>query len=273
MNHEIDNFLAELDEIEQQERSRNSGGWNRLDRWKNRVGSYLRQVSPQEADRFCSCDIFADLFEEIERCRNYLIAFKDDLSKHPVEFDPKAEQTLSYPSETNKTEVEKIIARLKNHPALSPFIIVAIVIIAFGTLTDSLQKIGSFLGWSGDQKGTQQTTDRYSTGVQAGRDINITNNTITLESGTARSNPSPIARFPFVLQVRRAKERISYLHKEYLHTDTMSLIEVTGHYGDNLIVSPELYNWDDVLRELEQQRFLKILGRTDNNIEFRILRE
>lgn len=78
----------------------------------------------------------------------------------------------------------------------------------------------------------------------------------------------PIARFPFNRQLEQAKARIKYLADEYLHTNDMSLVEVRGAYGDNVLDSPDLFDWPKVLEVLEKQQYIKITKRTQVNIEF-----
>lgn len=87
-------------------------------------------------------------------------------------------------------------------------------------------------------------------------------------SGPELRPPSSVARFPFDVQVARAKARIKYLAEEYLRTNIMSLVEVTGPYGDNVLNSPNLYDWAKVIEELERQGYVKILKRAQENIEF-----
>ena len=48
----------------------------------------------------------------------------------------------------------------------------------------------------------------------------------------------------------------------------MSLVEVTGTYGDNVLDSPGLYDWPKVIEALEKQGYVKINKRARNNIEF-----
>ena len=87
-----------------------------------------------------------------------------------------------------------------------------------------------------------------------------------------RSHPTPIAKFPFDTQVVRAKNRIKYLADEYFQTDRMSLAEVIGQYGDNVLDSVNLYDWPKVLEELERQGLIQILERPQGNIVFRVVR-
>jgi hypothetical protein len=97
--------------------------------------------------------------------------------------------------------------------------------------------------------------------------------TYLIDSNIFPTNPPPIARFPFDLQLRNAKERIRYLSQEYLKTDTMSLIEVKGAYGDNVLDSPQLYDWGKVMAEIERQGYIKILQQTNDNIIFKVLKQ
>lgn len=134
------------------------------------------------------------------------------------------------------TKVERILNRVKNHPAIGIFIVIGIGIISLAQFTDALQRLHSFFIGSKKPQSIQH-----------------------------------IARFPFDLQVSRAKERIRYLSQEYLKTNTMSLVEVVGAYGDNVLDSPQFYDWNKVMNELERQGYINILRRTENNIEFRVL--
>jgi hypothetical protein len=81
-------------------------------------------------------------------------------------------------------------------------------------------------------------------------------------------SPPPVARFPFDMQMKQAKSRIKYLADDYLHTNDMSLVEVIGPYGDNVLDSPGLYDWPKVIEALEKQGYIKIRKRTANNTEF-----
>lgn len=114
--------------------------------------------------------------------------------------------------------------------------------------------------------------------VQIGRDLNVTNNLINIpieKRVPQRENaspPTPIARFSVDHQLAQAKQRIKYLAYEYLHNDVMSLVEVAGPYGDNILDSPNLYDWPMVMEELEKQGYVKILSRTHENIEFKVIR-
>jgi hypothetical protein len=78
----------------------------------------------------------------------------------------------------------------------------------------------------------------------------------------------PVARFPFDRQVASAKARIKYLAEDYLGQNNMNLVEVTGPYGDNILDSPQLYDWPKVIETLEKQGYVKVSKRTKNNIEF-----
>lgn len=90
---------------------------------------------------------------------------------------------------------------------------------------------------------------------------------LSATAGRSRQIP-PVARFPFNRQLEQAKTRIKYLANEFLHTNEMSLVEVVGVYGDNVLDSPDLFDWSKVLEELEKQAYVKITKRTKDNIEF-----
>jgi len=128
---------------------------------------------------------------------------------------------------------------------------------------------GLFLFLSRESDKVRQEIRGSSQSIQVGRDLNITN------AGSDRPGvaPSSVASFPFDLQVTRAKERIKYLADEYLRSNVMSLVEVTGPYGDNVLDSPNLYDWAKVIEELERQGYVKILNRTQKNIEFAYTRK
>ena len=79
---------------------------------------------------------------------------------------------------------------------------------------------------------------------------------------------SPVARFSFDKQLEVAKSRIRYLAEDYLRSNDMSLVELKGVYGDNVIDSPDLYDWPKVIEALEKEGYVKINKRTRNNIEF-----
>ena len=96
---------------------------------------------------------------------------------------------------------------------------------------------------------------------------------IKVEPNVPSATPPPIARFSFDLQISKAKERIRYLSQEYLKTDRMSLVEVKGAYGDNVLDSPQFYDWDKVMNELEKQGYIKILQQTNDNILFKVLKQ
>ncbi|MDP3297127.1 MAG: hypothetical protein Q8N09_05975 [Thermodesulfovibrionia bacterium] len=162
------------------------------------------------------------------------------------------------------TKVERILNRIKNHPVISVFIVIGIVIISLSTFKDSLH--GLFGRSDGKTQTIQQKMEKSPGSIQAGRDVNI-----EVHMDKSSSVSRPVARFPFDLQIRNAKERIRYLSQEYLKTDTMSLIEVIGAYGDNVLDSPQLYDWNKVMNELEKQGYIKIILRTENNIEFKVL--
>jgi len=114
---------------------------------------------------------------------------------------------------------------------------------------------------------THQQMQGSPQSIQVGRDLNVT------VPGGSKSAVALVARFPFDLQLARARQRIRYLADEYLHKDRISLVEVTGPYGDNILDSPDLYNWDKVIAELERQGFLKIVNRDLGNIEFEVTRK
>lgn len=161
------------------------------------------------------------------------------------------------------TRVDQMINWLKNHSIISIVIVIVIVIIFLAKFKDALQSL-----FTQPDKRTQifqQKIEKSPGSIQAGRDV-----IIKVEPNIPPATP-PIARFPFDLQVHNAKERIRYLSQEYLKTDTMSLVEVKGAYGDNVLDNPQLYDWDKVMSELETQGYIKILRRQENNIEFKVL--
>ena len=123
---------------------------------------------------------------------------------------------------------------------------------------------GLFLFLRRESDNVRQETRGSSQSIQVGRDLNIAN----VGSDRPGVAPSSVALFPFELQVTRAKERIKYLADEYLRSNVMSLVEVTGPYGDNVLDSPNLYDWTKVIEELERQGYVKILKRTQKNFEF-----
>ena len=59
-----------------------------------------------------------------------------------------------------------------------------------------------------------------------------------------------------------------YLAEDFLQSNNMSLVEVMGAYGDNVLDSPDLYDWPKVFEALQKQGYVKINKRTKNNIEF-----
>lgn len=124
---------------------------------------------------------------------------------------------------------------------------------------------GVFLLLNRDSGKVSQEMRGSPQSIQAGRDININ---IGPDRSVPAPAPSSVARFPFDVQVARAKERIKYLAEEYLRTNVMSLAEVTGPHGDNVLDNPNLYDWVRVMEELETQGYVKILRRTQENIEF-----
>lgn len=100
--------------------------------------------------------------------------------------------------------------------------------------------------------------------------LKVADSLISKLLGTSAATPrsSPIARFPFDKQLEAAKARIRYLAEDFLQSNNMSLVEVTGTYGDNVLDSPDLYDWPKVFEALEKQGYVKINKRTKNNIEF-----
>jgi hypothetical protein len=122
---------------------------------------------------------------------------------------------------------------------------------------------GLFLLLSRDSGKVTQEMQGSSRSIQVGRDLNI-----NVGSDRPVRAPSSVASFPFDLQLARAKGRIRYLAEEYLRRNVMSLTEVTGPYGDNVLDSPNLYDWAKVIAELDRQGYVKILKRTQENIEF-----
>lgn len=122
-------------------------------------------------------------------------------------------------------------------------------------------------GDSEDRKMVSQDMRGSAQSNQAGRDLNIYN----FGTGSAILPPSSGARFPFDMQVMRAKDRIRYLARDYMHTNTISLKEVTGPYGDNVLDSPHLYDWEKVIEELEKQGYVKVLDKNRGNITFSYL--
>jgi hypothetical protein len=100
--------------------------------------------------------------------------------------------------------------------------------------------------------------------------LKVADSLISKLLGTSAATPrsSPVARFPFDKQLEAAKARIRYLAEDFLQSNNMSLVEVTGAYGDNVLDSPDLYDWPKVLEALEKQGYVKINKRTKNNIEF-----
>jgi hypothetical protein len=149
-----------------------------------------------------------------------------------------------------KTKVEQMKDRLKNHPVIIILSAMVFITVYFAQFTNALQSLYSFFV----KPEKTQTIPK-------------------VEPNIPSEAPPPIVRFPFNLQIRNAKERIRYLSREYLKTETMSLIEVKGVYGDNVLDSPQLYDWDKVMNELERQGYIKILQQTNDNIVFKILKQ
>ena len=162
------------------------------------------------------------------------------------------------------TKVEQRLNWLKNYPIISIAIVIGIVIISLAAFKDALKSL--FVQSDEKTQIIQQKMEKSSGSIQAGHDVNI-----EVQTNKAPSVPHPVARFPFDLQLRNAKKRIRYLSQEYLKTDTMSFVEVVGTYGDNVLDSPQLYDWNKVMNELERQGYIKVLRRTENNIEFKVL--
>jgi len=81
-------FISELDVIYQQAipTGQSDLGWERLDRWKERVSHFLKEnLSEKEAERLSGgSDPFIDLGDEIERCKNTLTALVEELEAHPA---------------------------------------------------------------------------------------------------------------------------------------------------------------------------------------------
>lgn len=164
------------------------------------------------------------------------------------------------------TRVDRYLNWFKNNRIVSISIVIGVVIISLAMFTNALQSIYSFFVSSEKKPSIQQKMENSPGSIQAGRDVNI-----KVEPNKVPPSSRSIAQFPFDLQVNRAKKRIRYLAQEYLKTDTMSLVEVVGAYGDNVLDSPQLYDWNKVMNELERQGYIKILRRTENNIEFKVL--
>lgn len=271
---QIDSFLAELDKIESKSDEGESSGlsWDRLERWKSRAYRYLdEQLPSDDIDDFPDeSDTFADLIEEIDRCRHYLVALRDDLlSCSRVDQVTSVAKSGSPPNGiTSESFMENVIEKVKKHPAVLLISFVAVVFTGLGQLTDSFKSLTSVFPVKTEEKGAvQQKMENSPNSIQAGGDVNI-----NVETGNA--SPSPVARFPFNMQIARAKERIKYLSQDYLKVDTMSLVEVKGLYGDNMLDAPELYDWEKVMRELEKQGFVKIIRSTQRgNIEFQVLQK
>lgn len=271
---QIDSFLIELDKIESKSDEGESAelSWGRLERWKSRIYRYLQDHLPsEEIDDFPDeSHIFADLNEEIERCRSYLVALRDDLLSHSAGHQVASTAISESPSNVNASDsfVKSAIEKVRNHPVVFSATFVVAAVIGLGQFTDSIRSLaGVFPAKTEEKAAVQQKMESSPGSVQAGGDVNI-----NIESGNVR--PSPVAKFPFNTQIAQAKERIRYLSQDYLKTDTMSLVEVKGFYGDNMLDAPELYDWDKVVHELEKQGFLKVIRRTSRgNIEFQVLKK
>ena len=100
--------------------------------------------------------------------------------------------------------------------------------------------------------------------------LKVADSLISKLLGTSAATPPspPVARFPFDKQLEAAKARIRYLAEDFLQSNNMSLVEVAGPYGDNMLVYADLYDWPKVFETLEKQGYVKINKRTKNNIEF-----
>ena len=271
---QIDSFLIELEKIESKSEEGESAdlSWDRLERWKSRVNRHLEDHLPsEEIDDFPDeSHIFADLNEEIERCRSYLVALRDDLLSHSTEHQVASTGISGSSSNVNESEsfLKNTIEKVGNHPFVLLVTVVATVVIGLGQFTDSIKSLaGVFPAKVEGKAAAQQKMESSPGSIQAGGDVNI-----SIESGSV--HPSPVAKFPFNVQIAQSKERIRYLSEDYLKTDRLSLVEVNGAYGDNRLDAPELYDWDKVIHELEKQRFIKVIRRTSRgNIEFQVLKK
>lgn len=83
----IERFLAELPSIYEEgiRAGKVDLGWELLERWKRRVSRFLEEnVSDEEAQAFRGgVDPFADLGDEINKCKSSLVAFLEELKSHP----------------------------------------------------------------------------------------------------------------------------------------------------------------------------------------------
>jgi hypothetical protein len=62
--------------------------------------------------------------------------------------EPPAIPASSVAAAQPYTEVDRLIAGLKSHRALAVVIVVAIVLVAISTLTNSVRAISDFFGWA-----------------------------------------------------------------------------------------------------------------------------
>lgn len=86
-------------------------GWARLERCKARISEFLREnVSDEEAQAFRTIpDPFSDLGEEIDRCRNLLVTFLEELDAYPNKAIQKSVITLSTgPPERRAPQLEPL---------------------------------------------------------------------------------------------------------------------------------------------------------------------
>ncbi len=83
----IESFLAELGSIYEEGilAGNTDLGWERLDRWKRRVSRFLREnVSDEEAQALQgSVGYFTDLGDEINNCKNSLVALLEEVKSYP----------------------------------------------------------------------------------------------------------------------------------------------------------------------------------------------
>jgi hypothetical protein len=114
------------------------------------------------------------------------------------------------------------------------------------------------------------TGAQTSTIYQAGGNIYVAPEAGSSQRAVTPSRPKPSSTFPLDFQMRQAKERIRYLAYDYLKSKTLNLELVTGSYGDNVLDSPNLYDWPTVLADLERDGYIKITARTEDNIAFTV---
>jgi len=104
----IERFLAELESIYEEGIGAGKAdlGWERLDRWKRRVSRFLAEnVSDEEAHALQDgVDDLTDLGEEIDRCKNSLVALLEELGAYPdMVIDRSVVRTAPAPQEAGKT--------------------------------------------------------------------------------------------------------------------------------------------------------------------------